>query len=186
MDGGFRQLSERIIHRGHIVRVVNATFEAPDGARFDRDIMRHPGAVAIVPLDGDEVVLVRQYRPALGSDLLEIPAGTMEKAGETPAQAAMRELAEEVGAQAGCLELLSSYWVAPGVSDERLHLFLATELSFGARQAEGPEESRMTTQRLDLADAEAMVADGRIVDAKSIVGLLLTAARRSRGSVRSG
>lgn len=173
MAAGFRQVGEEVIHEGWIMRLVRGEFEGPDGNRFTREIIRHPGAVGIVAVDGDEVVLVRQYRPVFDGELLEIPAGTMDKAGEAPEATARRELAEEVGATASHLEKLVSYWVAPGVSDERMHLFLATGLTFGSSAHDGIEEQHMTVERIRLDAAPALIASGGIVDAKTIVGLLL-------------
>jgi len=133
----------------------------------------------VVAVDGDDAVLVRQYRPALDRELLEIAAGTLDRTGELPLACAERELREEVGARAGSLVFLVSYVVAAGVSDEQLHLFLATDLTFGAREADGIEEEAMSVVRLPLADVDAAVADGTIADAKTILGLLL--ARRRLG-----
>jgi len=173
----FRQTGSRDLHTWRSFRLVEASFVAPDGAEFSRTFLRHPGATAVVPLHGDSVVLVRQFRPALGSSLLEIPAGTLDRPGEPPLDCAVRELREEIGATAAQLEHLATYEVAPGVSDERLHLYLATGLSFGARSADGIEEEEMTVERLELADAVAACTDGRIRDAKTIIGLLLAAGR---------
>jgi ADP-ribose pyrophosphatase len=170
---GFRQVGEEVIHQSWIMRLVRGEFEGPDGSRFTREFIRHPGAVGIVAVDGDEVILVRQYRPVFDSELLEIPAGTMDKPGEAPEATARRELAEEAGATAATLQPLASYWVAPGVSDERMHLFLATGLTFGAPAHDGIEEQHMTIERLRLDDAPALIATGKIADAKTIVGLLL-------------
>lgn len=173
---GFRRLSERPIHSWASFQLVDGEFEGPDGERFGRTFLRHPGAVGIVAIDVDDVVLVRQYRPALGADLLEIPAGTLDKGdGETPEECAVRELAEEIGATARSLEPLVTYVVAAGVSSERLHLFVARGLTFGERAADGIEEQSMTVQRLPLAEARNAIADGRVSDAKTIIGLLLVA-----------
>jgi len=168
------------------MRVVRAHFEDPDGTPFDRDIVRHPGAVAVVPLDGDEVVLVRQYRPVKDGDLLELPAGTRDKDGEAPEATARRELQEEIGATAASLEHLTTYWVAPGVSDEQMHLYLGTGLTFGERALDGIEEQHMTIERIKLADAPSLIASGHIIDAKSIIGLLLVGQRLSSGGDRGG
>ena len=97
MSGGFRLVSERDVHRGAVFRVSVGTFTGPDGGEFERDLVRHPGAVAVVPLVGADVVLVRQYRPALGAELLEIPAGIRDVDGEALEETAGRELAEEIG-----------------------------------------------------------------------------------------
>jgi ADP-ribose pyrophosphatase len=177
VTGGFRPLEERLVHQGHLIRVVVGTFEAPGGTRFERDLIRHPGVAAVVAVDGDEVVLVRQYRAAVDDYLLEIPAGTMDKEGEAPEVTAERELGEEIGARAARFEHLSTYWVAPGISDERMHVFLATGLTFGATSAHGPEEQHMTVERVPLAATANLIAEGRILDAKSIIGLLLAARR---------
>jgi 8-oxo-dGTP pyrophosphatase MutT (NUDIX family) len=139
---GFRQTDERLIHQGFMVRLVAGTFEGPDGSTFERDIIRHPGAVGIVAVDGEDVLLVRQYRPVIDDDLLEIPAGTMDKPGEDPRHCAIRELAEEAGVTAADLRHLTTYYVAPGISDERFHLFLATGLSHGPTAADGPDADR--------------------------------------------
>jgi ADP-ribose pyrophosphatase len=171
--GGFESVGERDLHVWRSFRLVEAKFTAPDGQRFTRTFVRHPGAVGVVPIDGDEVVLVRQYRPALGTLLLEIPAGTLDHPGESPSACAVRELAEEVGAHAAHLEPLIDYAVAPGVSTEWLHLFVARGLTFAERSADGIEEQEMTVERLRLSDAVAMCRDGRIRDAKTILGLLL-------------
>jgi len=177
---GFRRLVEREVYVGHTIRVSVGTFAGPDGEVFERDCIRHPGAVAVVAIDGEEAVLVRQYRPALDRELLEIPAGTRDRAGEEPDECARRELAEEIGATAEGLDHLASYWVAPGISDERMHVFLATGLTFGPRASDGPEEQHMAVERIRLADVERLIAAGTLEDAKTITGLLL--ARRRLGS----
>jgi ADP-ribose pyrophosphatase len=175
--GGFRRIGEHDLHAWRSFRLVEAEFVAGDGTPLTRTFLRHPGAAAIVPIDGEDVVLVRQFRPALGAELLEIPAGTLDRPGESPSECAARELQEEVGARATRLDHLVSYTVAPGVSDERLHLYLATGLTFGARAADGIEEQAMTVERLPLGDAVAACGDGRIQDAKTIVGILLATRR---------
>lgn len=169
----FRTISERDVHSWHVARLVEAEFEAPDGQRFERTFVRHPGAVGIVAIDGDDAILVRQFRPALGRIVLEIPAGTLDKEGEEPAACARRELAEETGVRADVWTHLSTYGVAVGISDEVMHLYLATGLTFGERRADGVEEQTMTVERLPLADVMAAIADGRLADAKTMVGLLL-------------
>lgn len=174
---GFRHLGEEVVHQGYIWRVAVAEFEAPDGTRFTRDIVRSPGAVAAVPLrhraDGTPyVTLVRQYRPPFDDVVLEIPAGMRDVAGEPPAQTAARELIEEVGLAPGRLEPLVQFYPSVGMTDSVLHLFLATELTEVARSAHGPEESHMEVLDVDLADAMAMVVGGEIHDAKTVIGLL--------------
>jgi ADP-ribose pyrophosphatase len=175
----FTHLGEHDLHAWRSFRLVEASFAGPDGGTFTRTFLRHPGAAAIVPVDGDDVVFVRQFRPALGTELLEVPAGTLDRPGEPPEACAVRELKEEVGAVAERFEHLASYAVAPGVSDERLHLYLATGLTFGEPQGDGIEERAMTIERMRLADALSACTDGRLQDAKSIIGVLLTARRLS-------
>jgi ADP-ribose pyrophosphatase len=175
----FSERGEHDLHAWRSFHLVEATFDGPGGVTFSRTFLRHPGAAAIVPLDGDDVVFVRQFRPALGTELLEVPAGTLDRPGEEPLACAVRELQEEIGAVASRWEHLVSYAVAPGVSDERLHLYLASGLTFGTRAGDGIEEQAMTLERMPLSDAVAACTDGRLEDAKSILGVLLAARRRS-------
>jgi 8-oxo-dGDP phosphatase len=179
---GFRRLREREVHRGHIWRVVVGTFEAPDGSTFERDIVRSPGAVGVVPVLFDpegnaSVVLVRQYRPTLDRALTEIPAGMRDVEGEPPEETARRELAEEVGFAAAHLELLSVFTNSAGMTDATTHVFLATGLTPVPAAAHGPEEESMAVLQMSLVDAVAEVGAGTITDAKTIVGLLLTERR---------
>jgi ADP-ribose pyrophosphatase len=176
-DGGFRRGGERDLHAWRAFRLVEAEFVTAEGVSFTRTFLRHPGAAAIVPIDGGDVILVRQFRPALGVTLLEIPAGTLDRPDESPSACAERELEEEIGARATRLDHLVSYAVAPGVSDEHLHLYLATGLTFGDRAADGIEEQAMTVERLPVAEAVAACGDGRIQDAKTIIGVLLATRR---------
>jgi ADP-ribose pyrophosphatase len=170
---GFRQLGERDLHAWRAFRLVQGEFVAPSGEQFTRTYLRHPGAVGIVPVDGDHVWLVRQFRPPLDRELLEIPAGTLDRPDEEPLACAVRELAEEVGATAAAWEHLTTYGVAVGISTEELHLYRASGLTFTERHADGIEEQSMTVERFPLAEVSAAIADGRIADAKTIIGLLM-------------
>ena len=173
---GFRHVEESLIYEGHVWNVVAATFESPRGERFERDIVRSPGAVAVVPLlhrrDVPTVVLVRQYRPALDRIMMEIPAGMRDVADEPTELTAARELAEEVGLAAGRLEHLTHYFSSAGMTDSTMHLYLATELTAVASAAHGPEEEHMEIVELPLAAAIDMVMRGDIHDAKTVIGLL--------------
>jgi 8-oxo-dGDP phosphatase len=148
----------------------------PGGEAFSREVVEHPDAVAVVAIDElERVVLVRQYRHPLRAKLLELPAGTLDVVGETPLDAARRELAEEVGLAAQRWLGLGSLWNSAGWSDERTWLFLAT----GVRDAERPdgfvaegEEADLSIERIGLVELLGMCADGRIEDAKTIVGVL--------------
>ena len=165
------------MHQGYIWHVVVATFEAPDRELFERDIIRSPGAVGVVPLlfeDGvPTVVFVRQYRGPLDQYVLEIPAGMRDVPDEPLELTAERELIEEAGFSAGRMEYLTHYFTAAGMTDSVLHLFLATEMSPVARDVHGPEETHMEVLRLPLAEAVEMVERGEINDAKTVIGLLL-------------
>lgn len=170
---GFQKLGERLVFEGAVVSCYRTRFRGPDGSEFDRDVVKHPGAVSVVAVDGDEVVLVRQYRAALERDLLEIVAGKCDVAGEDPVVTAARELAEEVGFVASNFERMISIVQSPGFCDETNHIFLATGLSPTARNVQGVEEQHMSVERLPLGEIRGALADGRITDAKSVVGLLM-------------
>ncbi len=174
---GFRHVSESLIHEGHVWNVAVGTFESPSGDRFQRDIIRSPGAVGVVPLldraGVPTVAFVRQYRPPLDRVVLEIPAGIRDVPNEPTEVTAARELAEEVGLEAGRLEYLTHYYTSAGMTDSILHLYLATELSVVTATAHGPEEEHMEIVELPLAEAVAMVVRGEIHDAKTVIGLLL-------------
>lgn len=180
MSSSFEQLSETVVHEGAIITLVDATFSAPDGSTISRDIVRHPGAVGVVAVDGDEVILVRQFRAAAGIEILEIPAGRRDVAGEAPEQTARRELIEEVGYEAGMLAPLARFFNSVGFCDEFSYVFLATELSPATATPIGVEEEHMTIERMALADIDSAIADGRIIDSKTIVGLSLALRRLGR------
>jgi 8-oxo-dGTP pyrophosphatase MutT (NUDIX family) len=185
---GFRRTGERTVHEGHVWNLVVAEFEAPDGATFARDIVRSPGAVGVLPLVFDaegnpSVVLVSQYRPPYERVIIEIPAGMRDIDGEDTAEVARRELIEEAGLEAGELDLLTEILPSPGMTDSVTTLYLATECTPVPHDRHGPEEEHMELLHLPLADAVAMVEQGEITDAKSVVSLLL-ADRRLRRSDR--
>jgi 8-oxo-dGTP pyrophosphatase MutT (NUDIX family) len=173
MSPTFRKIGEREIWSGAVVSVAEGEFEAPDGQRLSRDIVHHPGAVVVVPVDGDEVLLVRQYRAPLDAYLLELPAGKRDVAGEEPETTAHRELAEEVGMGAAKMELIANFYNSPGFCDEYTHLFMATGLTAVGRDAQGIEEEHMTIERMRLEAVGSLVSSGGIRDAKTIIGLLL-------------
>ncbi|MGH9076718.1 MAG: NUDIX domain-containing protein [Acidimicrobiales bacterium] len=171
---GFRRIGEREVWTGRLIQVATGTFEGPGGDRFEREVVHHPGAVVVVPLDsGRRVVMVRQYRAAIDAELLEVPAGKRDVHGEAPEVTAARELAEEVGLAAGRLDLLASFYNSPGFCDELTHLYLARDLEVVGTDLHGVEEQHMTVESVGLDDLPALVARGEIVDAKSIIGLSL-------------
>ncbi|WP_436796117.1 NUDIX domain-containing protein [Actinospongicola halichondriae] len=177
-DAGFRHLGEDVVHEGYAMDVAVARYQGPDGSEFTRDVVRHVGAVAVVPLHDDgTVTLVRQYRAPIEQRLLEIPAGLRDVAGEPAEETAARELAEEVGLAADHLEFLCAFHNAAGFSDEVVQVFLGTGLREVAADLQGPEEQDMSVERLPLTELVAMIGDGRITDAKTIIGVLLVAGR---------
>ena len=171
----FRPLRQVEVHRGSLISLTRSSFEGPDGTVFERDVVHHPGAVSAVPFleATGEVIMVRQYRAAIDTDLLEIPAGKRDVAGEPPEETARRELVEEIGMAAGRLRLLAEFYNSPGFCDEYSHVFLAEDLAAVEGSLQGIEEQHMTLERVLLDDVPAMIAAGRIVDAKSIIGLML-------------
>ncbi len=181
-------VASRVVHRGRTMTFRIDTIERADGSRHQREIVGHPGAVAIVAVDGDDrVLLVRQFRTAAARTLLEIPAGTLDVdpgSGtiEDPDLAAPRELEEETGRRAASWEKLGSFWTAPGFATELMHLYLATDLREADAGRLGPDEDEaLVLVRVPVDEAIAAARDGRIEDAKSIVGLLRLAGLRARG-----
>jgi ADP-ribose pyrophosphatase len=166
--------------------VATVDFESPDGGHFERDIVHHPGAVVVVPVTAaGRVMMVRQFRAAVGAELLEVPAGKRDVAGEPTEATAARELAEEVGRRAGRLELLARFYNSPGFSDELSWLYLARDLTEVPQSRQGAEEQQMTVEEVALANVPAMIKAGQIVDAKSIIGLTLTSSAREGGVLRT-
>lgn len=160
-----------VIHRGRVFQLVRENVTLDNGTTTDLDFIEHPGAAAIVALTGEnDVVLVRQYRHALGQYIWEIPAGTLDP-GEPVLDCARRELAEETGYAAAEWRKLGEITPVPGYSDERIHLFLATGLSAAAQRLDADEV--LEAHGRPLAEAAAMIARGEIQDAKSICALLL-------------
>lgn len=152
-------------------RVVRHRQKLPDGTTHERETVQHPGAVVILPiLDDGRVCLLRNYRVAVNETLVELPAGTLEP-NEPPLFTAKRELAEETGYQAEDWEPMAEFLMSPGILNERMHLFLARRLQPGPQQLEAGEQIEILLVSLD--DALAMVDDGRINDAKTMVALLL-------------
>jgi 8-oxo-dGDP phosphatase len=174
----FRRVGEEVRYRGPFLTVVAGGFEAPNGERFEREYLRHPGAVAVVVLDGDDVLLVRQYRAAVGEELLEIPAGLLDVDGEAAEATARRELEEELGRRAtGELEPLVEYVPAAGMADHRVQIYLCRDTEPCDARPHGPEESHMTVEAVPFDDVPKMIATGAIKDGKTIVGLLVARAR---------
>lgn len=167
----FQTLSSQTVYQGRVFDLLQDQVQYPDGRRVKMDVIKHNGAVAMLPIDDEgQLLLVRQYRHAVGSQLIELPAGTLEE-GEGPESCAQRELREEVGMAAGELIKLGEFFLAPGYSTERMHLFLARKLS--ADTLEADEDEMLELLRISPKLALAMVQDGQIRDAKTLLGLLL-------------
>src|SRR5262249_22314322 len=164
-------MTREIRYRGKKIQVALDTETAADGQPVTRDVVIHPGAVAILPLvDSDRVCLLRNRRPNVGDTLIEIPAGTLEP-GEAPDHAAPRELAEETGYQAARWRKLAAFFPSPGVLSEKTNLYIAEELSAGAMRPERDEDLEPFV--VSWKEAVRWALDGTIRDAKTLVAILL-------------
>jgi ADP-ribose pyrophosphatase len=162
------------VFQGRIFDVTVDTVQEGD-VTYKRDVVHHPGSAVILPVFADDTVaLVRQYRHPAVRYLLEAPAGTLEK-GEAPEQGAARELEEELGLIAGNLEKLTEFFVSPGFCEEKMWIYLATELAETKQRLEDDEIIEVV--RLPFSEALEMITDGEIQDAKTIIGLMLAAPR---------
>jgi ADP-ribose pyrophosphatase len=167
-----QRLAGREVFRGRKIRVAVDRVRLPNGEVMEIERIHHPGAVAIVPVIGGEVLLVRQYRYATGGWLLEVPAGTLED-GESPETCAARELEEETGYRPGALRPLGWIWTTPGFTDEKIWLYLATGLVAAQQRLE--DDELLTVERLPVAEAIERAARGGICDGKSVSALLRAA-----------
>ena len=166
------------IFSGKVVTLDIDTVTLPNGLTIDLEIVRHPGAAAVVPVkENGIVVLIKQFRHAAGGFIYEIPAGKLHP-GEDPMQCAARELEEEIGYIAGRLEPLTSIFTAPGFTDEVIHIYKATGLTAGRQQLDRDEV--LEVREIPLKEAITMVEAGTIRDAKTIVGLQLVWGMTSR------
>jgi ADP-ribose pyrophosphatase len=172
-DGRFRVVDRTTLCEAGFLTLARLRVAGPDD-EFDRHVVLHPGAVVVVPVDSvGHALLVRQYRVAVGRALLEVPAGRRDVPGEPPEITAARELEEEIGRRAGTLQPLCRFFNSPGFTDELTHVFLATDLEECERTAVSAEEAAMTVEAVALGDVDTLIAAGELVDAKSIIGLLL-------------
>lgn len=172
---GFRVARSDPVWEAGFLSASDRSVVGPDGEAFTRTVVHHPGAVVVVPiLDPSTALLLRQYRAAVGGEILEVPAGKRDVDGEAPETTAERELVEELGYLPGRLVELAQFYNSPGFCDEYTHLFAALDLHGNGRaEPVGPEERAMTVERVAFDDLEALIGRGELVDAKSIIGLLL-------------
>jgi len=174
---GFAIERTETIYKGFLVDLERRFVRRGDEV-FDREVVVHPGAVAIIAIDDSfNIVLLEQYRAAVEHRIFEIPAGTRDHSGEEGMETARRELHEETGIRAERFESLGVFLNSPGFSSQRTEIFLATDLSHGERQPEGVEERDARVSFLPLAEAIEMMEGGRIQDATSCLALSLTARR---------
>lgn len=168
---GFEILaSEPAVELGFL-RVDRVDVRVPDGSVVERIAVRHPGAVAVLPIDGDDVILIRQYRAPLAAALLEVPAGKLDVVGEPAETTAVRELEEEIGMRPGRLRAVGGFFTTPGFTDEHIELFVAEELEAVPYAPHGPEEEAAEIVRVPIADVPALLSGGGVTDVKTVVAL---------------
>lgn len=165
-----KTLQTQTIFSGRTISLQVETVCLPNGLTATREIVRHPGSVAIMAIINGRMLVIEQYRKTVGRTLLEIPAGKLEH-GEDPATAARRELQEETGFRCGALRLLTSFYTAPGFADQVLHLFVAEQLVQGDSAPD--EDEYLTVSTITLEEAERYVTEGRIADAKTLLAIYL-------------
>jgi ADP-ribose pyrophosphatase len=178
MGDTFAVIGSTLVYEGALLDLEVRTLRAPDGAVLQREVVHHPGAVAVLLMDGSDAVLIRQHRTAVGGDVLEIPAGLLDRAGEPPEEAAARECVEEVGLRPRRLTRLGGIHTSVGFTDEYIHLFLGEDpVAEDAGQAHG-EEAALQVVRIPFDQLARQARDGQLDDAKTIVAVLAVAARR--------
>ncbi|MFL5895097.1 MAG: NUDIX hydrolase [Thermoleophilaceae bacterium] len=165
----FERVGSEEVWSGRIATVRVERYRHDDGEEVEREVVGHPGAVCVVAHDGDKLWLVRQPREAVGAEaLLELPAGKLDEEGEDALATAKRELTEEIGKSAKSWEHLTTFWSSPGFTDERIWVYLATDLYDDRAQTD--ENERIEIEAVPLADLDAVIR--RCEDAKSLIGLL--------------
>lgn len=177
--GDATTVGSRRVYEGKVLSLDLDEVLEPGGVRATREVVRHRGSAACLAVHGDgSLVLVRQYRHAVRSDVWELPAGRIDP-GESPENGARRELEEEVGLRPARIELMARFWTTPGFCDEELHIYRASELTVVPTRPD-PDE-RIETRRVSLEEARAMIARGEVRDGKTLVALLLEGERRVKG-----
>jgi ADP-ribose pyrophosphatase len=165
-----KTMESTLVYSGKIVTLRVDRVLTPNGKYAMREVVEHPGAVCVVPMIGNDVILVEQYRHPAGQILLEIPAGKIED-GEDPEQCAIRELQEEVGYEPSQLRKVAEFYTSPGIFGELMHLYLASELVPHTTTCD--EDEFLRIKRIGIDEAYSLVVNGTIKDAKTIVGLLM-------------
>ncbi|GAB6990383.1 NUDIX hydrolase [Paenibacillus pini] len=161
-------LSTESIFKGRVISLQIDTVQLPDGNQATREIIRHPGAVAVLAIHGDKMLVVDQYRQAMGRCELEIPAGKLES-GEDPLEAAKRELKEETGYSCNNIKLLHSFYTSPGFADEFIHLYFTDDLESGEMALD--EDEFLEMSEITLEEAQGYIQEGRICDAKTVMAV---------------
>jgi 8-oxo-dGTP pyrophosphatase MutT (NUDIX family) len=166
---------------GRVIAVRQDLVAMPGATTSYRDVVVHPGAVAVLAVRGDEVLLVTQYRHPVGERLEELPAGLLDIDGEPALLAAQRELVEEAGYAAARWDVLVDVWTSPGMTDEAIRVFLARDLHAVERDVQEHEELEMTSRWLALDDAVTDALEGRLTNGIAVTGVLAAGAARARG-----
>ena len=174
---GYNTLSRKELYNGRVLSAYLDKIETPDGGQITREVIEHSGGVVMLALVGGNVLMVRQYRHPAGRSLLELPAGKLEK-GEDPKAAATRELEEETGYRPGKIRELGRYYATPGYSSEVFYLYTAEDLVPTAQNLD-PDEV-LEVEPVPLQEALEYCFDGRIIDAKTVLALLLHQSGRVR------
>ena len=175
---GFNIVASRLLCETPFLKLLELDLQAPSGDIGTRSVVQIGGAVSVVPIDGEDVVLIRQYRTPLDRALLELPAGKLDVPGEDPESAARRELAEEAGFRAGCMEQVAQFHTSPGFLDEHMTVFVATDLTPVPVNPVGPEEVAAEIVRIPITDLARRLPE--IEDGKTLVGLMAVLLSRSQ------
>jgi ADP-ribose pyrophosphatase len=168
---GFEIIGTRDVAHIGFLNVATLEMRGPDGSISERIAVRHPGAVAVLAIDGDDVILIRQYRAAVDRALLEVPAGKLDVAGEPAVDTAARELEEEIGMRPGRIESIVGFFTTPGFTNEHIELFLATDLVPVPHAPHGPEEEAAEIVRIPISEVRALLTGGAVADVKTLVAL---------------
>ena len=164
-------ISQETVFSGRVIEIRVDTLLMPDGKQIIREVVQHPGAVAIIPIDReDNVLLVRQYRYAAGQSILELPAGVIEE-GESPDDTAQRELQEEIGYASQNLRALGGVYSSPGFCTEFLYLYIARDLV--PSRLPGDEDEDISVETVPMSRVDRLIRLGEIQDAKTVAGLLM-------------